>query len=97
MGDPWVFIINEAMHFGKPVVATDAVGAAFDMIENGKNGFIVPEKDDNALFIAMKKILFDSELEKSMGKSSSEIIESSFKYKNMVKGFKNGVNYVLKC
>jgi glycosyltransferase involved in cell wall biosynthesis len=96
MGDPWVFIINEAMEFRKPVIATDAVGAAFDMIDNGKNGFIVPEKDVNALFVSMKKILSNEKLEDEMGNRSGQIIKSSFQYQNMVEGFQSAVNYVLK-
>lgn len=95
MGDPWVFILNEAMYFEKPVIATDAVGAAFDMIEQGENGFMVPEKNEIALYEAMGKILSNSQLESTMGKRSAEIIRSSFRYSNMVEGFKNAIDHVL--
>lgn len=95
MGDPWVFVVNEAMYFGKPVIVTDAVGALFDMIRDGENGFIVPEKDSNAIFRALKKILSDSELEKKMGKKSQSIIEGGFKYEHMVSGFERSVESVL--
>lgn len=95
MGDPWVFVVNEAMYFGKPVIVTDAVGASFDMIRDGENGFIVPEKDGNAIFSALKKILSDSELEKKMGKKSQSIIEMGFKYDHMVGGFWRAVESVL--
>ena len=94
MGDPWVFIVNEAMYFGKPVIATDAVGAAFDMIEDGVNGFMVPEKDSDALYGAIKKIISDPELEKQMGDESKRIIEGGFRYKHMVEGFRKAVEYV---
>lgn len=69
MADPWVLVVNEAMYFGKPVIATDAVGAAFDMVKDGENGFMVPEKDSEALYEAMKKILSDPELEEKWGKN----------------------------
>ena len=92
--DPWVFIVNEAMYFGKPVIASDAVGAAFDMIKDGVNGFIVPEKDSDALYSAMKKILSDPDLEKKMGEESKRIIEEGFRYGNMVDGFKEAIEYV---
>ncbi len=94
LGDPWVFVLNEAMYFGKPVIATDAVGAAFDMIENDKNGFLVPEKNSDAIYEAMKTILSDEDLEKSMGKRSRKIIEEGFQHENMVNGFKIAIDYV---
>jgi glycosyltransferase involved in cell wall biosynthesis len=95
MGDPWVFVVNEAMHCGKPVIATDAVGAAFDMIKNGQNGFVVPERDSNALYEAMKMILSDPGLQEEMGKQSKRIIEEGFTYEHMVEGFMKALNHVL--
>ena len=94
MADPWVFIVNEAMYFGNPVIATDAVGAAFDMIKDGVNGFMVPEKDSAALYSAMKKIISDPVLEKKMGEESKRVIEEEFRYENMVSGFRKAVEYI---
>jgi glycosyltransferase involved in cell wall biosynthesis len=90
----WCYVVNEAMHCGKPVIATDAVGAAFDMIKNGESGFIVPEKDVNALYGALKKIISDSDLAMKMGMKSKKIIEEGFRYENMVKGFEKAVECV---
>ena len=94
--DPCPLVVNEAMYFGKPVIATDAVGAAFDMIEDGKNGFMVPEKDHVALYEAMKKILSDPELEKKMEEESKRIIKERFRYAHMVDGFREAVESVLR-
>ncbi len=96
IGDPWVFTVNEAMYFGKPVIVTDAVGAAFDMIEDGKNGFLVKEKSSDELYHAMKKILSDPELKQRMGEESKRIIEERYTYDNMINGFKSTVDYLLK-
>ncbi len=95
IGDPWVFVLNEAMYFGKPVIATDAVGAAYDMIINGKNGFIVHEKDSESLYKSMRDILSNHELKMKMGNKSKEIINENFRYKNMVDGFKKTINYLI--
>ncbi|HML05514.1 MAG TPA: glycosyltransferase family 4 protein [Methanobacterium sp.] len=94
MVDAWAFVVNEAMYCGKPVIATDAVGSAFDMIKNGKNGFIVPEKNSDALYDSMKIILSDEKLRKEMGMESKKIIEKGFKYENMIEGFSKAVEYV---
>ena len=94
LADPWVFTINEAMFFGKPVIATDAVGAAYDMIKDNINGFMVPEKNSDALFNAMKKIISNPELENKMCLESKKIISEGFQYENMVDGFNKAVDYV---
>ncbi|AUB59681.1 hypothetical protein BK009_02710 [Methanobacterium subterraneum] len=96
MVDAWAFVVNEAMYYENPVIASDAVGSAFDMIKNGENGFIVPEKDSKALYNAMKVILSNDELREKMGKRSKKIVETGFSYKNMVEGFQNAINFVKK-
>ena len=94
MVDAWAFVVNEAMYCGKPVIASDAVGSAFDMIKNGKNGFVVPEKDTDALYDSIKTIMSDEHLRKEMGRKSKEIVENGFMYENMVKGFSKAIEYV---
>ena len=47
--DIWGLVINEAMGYGVPVVATDRCGAALEMIKNGYNGAIVPANNVAAL------------------------------------------------
>jgi len=69
MGDPWVFVLNEAMLHGKPVIATDAVGGAYDFIQNGVNGFMVPEKNVDELYKAIKTIIDNPRLQEKMGKN----------------------------
>lgn len=44
--DIWGLITNESMAFGVPVVATDRCISALEMINNGKNGYIIPVEDD---------------------------------------------------
>ena len=89
--DIWVRAVNDAMGAGKPVIATDVVGAAFDMVKSGINGFIVPEKDSDALYKAIKKIISEPELAKRMGEKSKRILEQGFTYEHMIKGFMKAV------
>lgn len=95
MADPCPLTMNEAMHFGKPVIATNAVGSAFDMIKDGKNGFIIPEKDPNALYCVLKKILLDPQIQKKMGIESRQMTEKNFKYEHMVAAFCSALSKVL--
>jgi glycosyltransferase involved in cell wall biosynthesis len=41
-------VLTEAMAMGKPIIATDTAGCR-DTVEPGKNGFLVPVQDANAL------------------------------------------------
>ena len=47
--EPWGMPLNEGAAAGLPLVSTDAVGAAHDLIEDGVNGFRVPAGDVEAL------------------------------------------------
>ncbi len=63
--DIWGLVVNEAMGYGTPVVATDQCGAAMEMIENGKNGMIVPAEDENALTKAICLILNNADAQEA--------------------------------
>ncbi len=91
--DACPLVVNEAMYFSKPVITSDAVGTTF-MVKNGTNGYVVPERNPDALFKALYKILSDSELEKRMGEASKNIINEGFTYQNMIDGFNQAVNYL---
>jgi glycosyltransferase involved in cell wall biosynthesis len=55
--EPWGMVLNEAAAAGLPLVATDGVGAAYDIIENGVNGFRVPVDDEHALAALVREAL----------------------------------------
>jgi glycosyltransferase involved in cell wall biosynthesis len=47
--EPWALVVQEALAAGRPVVASDAVGAAYDLVADRKNGGIFPAGDLSAL------------------------------------------------
>jgi len=47
--DGWGVVVNQAVGAGLPAICSDAVGAARDLIEPGRNGAIVPAGDVEAL------------------------------------------------
>ena len=83
--------ISDAMYFGKPVISTNVVGFAYDLIENGVNGFMVPQKDADALYNAMKAIISNPALEKRMGEESKQKMKKEFTSEHMIKAFKKAV------
>ncbi len=51
--ETWGLAINEAMASGRMIIASNKCGGAIDLIENGKNGFVI-EPDLPALFEVLK-------------------------------------------
>ena len=91
--EPWGLVINEAMNQGCPIIATDAVGAAAGgLVENGKNGFVVQERDSEVLKNAINKLISDESLRLKMSSCSKERIKD-WTQENMVRGFIDAVEY----
>ena len=74
--DGWGVVINQAMAAGLPIISTDQVGAADDLIEDGKNGFIVSAGQMEPLFQAMKKLCDNSTLRADMSAANSRLAPS---------------------
>lgn len=93
--ETWGLVINEAMNQGVPVVATDAVGAAAGgLVQSGVNGFIVPERDSEALAQAMRRILVDENLRRQMSHNARQIV-AGWDNERMVKGFREAIDYAV--
>jgi glycosyltransferase involved in cell wall biosynthesis len=52
--EPWAVAVAEAMAAGLPVIGTEAVGAAPDLITPKKNGLIIPTQNPRALATALQ-------------------------------------------
>jgi glycosyltransferase involved in cell wall biosynthesis len=74
--EPWGFVLNEAMEFGLPLVVSEAVGAGPDLVLSGKNGFVVPVGDAEALAGVLKHLQEDESLRRRMGETSRLVIEN---------------------
>ena len=57
--ETWGMAMQEAAAVGLPLIATDAPGAAHDLIEDGVNGYRVPAEDVAALHDALVKAAAD--------------------------------------
>jgi glycosyltransferase involved in cell wall biosynthesis len=71
--DQWGMVLNEAALAGLPLVATEAVGAAHDLIEPGRNGSIIKTGSADELVRALTPLVTHSELLTSAGARSKEI------------------------
>ena len=91
--DCWGLVMNEAMSYSKPVISTDTTGSAHDLIKQGVNGYMVPQKNSEELYKALKKILSDEKLQTSMGKESKKIIDNNHTFDKMAQGFLDAITF----
>lgn len=89
--EAWGLTVNEALQCGKPVIATDAVGAAYDLL-NGKNGRMIRQNCSKELENALEDFLF-----RKMEKNVKEECINQYKksnYENMITGFINALEKI---
>jgi len=73
--ETWGLVVNEAMAVGLPIITTDKVGSSADLVKNFKNGIVVPARDVDRLYQAIKEIITDPFLIKKMSANSKKIIK----------------------
>jgi glycosyltransferase involved in cell wall biosynthesis len=73
--EAWGFTVNEAMSMSRPVIATDAVAAAYDLVEDGVTGFRVRAADEEQLAARMVELAQDPERARAMGVEARKRIE----------------------
>jgi glycosyltransferase involved in cell wall biosynthesis len=67
----------EAMALGRPIVASDIPGMR-EVIEDGRNGLLVPPRDPSALRAAILRLVTDSELRRRLGAAARDDAEHRF-------------------
>jgi N-acetylgalactosamine-N,N'-diacetylbacillosaminyl-diphospho-undecaprenol 4-alpha-N-acetylgalactosaminyltransferase len=79
----FVMVLLEALACDTPVVAANCETGTSEIIENGKNGLLVPVEDEEALKAAMEKLFYDKELYKKI-KANTRKSVGRFSVKNIV-------------
>ena len=74
--EPWGLVVNEAMCAGLPIVLSEEIGCAEDLVRAGVNGATFRAGDVTGLAEAMRPILADAGLRAAWGRASLERIES---------------------
>jgi glycosyltransferase involved in cell wall biosynthesis len=73
LSEPWGMPLNEGAAAGLPLVSTDAAGAAYELIEDGINGFRVRAGEPAALQEALAVLVADDAFRRAAGEHSREI------------------------
>ena len=71
--EPWGVVVNEAAACGLPLVLSERVGAARDLLRDGENGVLVPAGDVTAAAAALRRLAGAPELRRRMGARSRDL------------------------
>lgn len=80
--EPWGVSVQEAMAAGLPVITSEFVGSAVDLIKEGQNGFIYKSENIQEL---KEKILTTLSLNKAEVKKINDIILNNWSYESTLK------------
>lgn len=91
--EPWGLVVNEAMHAGLPVIASDGVGAAAGgLVRDAHNGFVVAERDRDGLALAISSLLDDPQRAALMGERGRGDV-AAFNYDRMADAFVSAAEF----
>jgi len=74
--EPFAVVVNEAMCCGCPVIASDRVGAAEDLIAHGRTGFVYTVADIDKLARTLSQALASRDALHEMGRAARERMRS---------------------
>ena len=79
-------VVLEAMAAGKAVVVTD-VGDNRHLIENGRNGIIVPQKDPQKMAQEIERLILDKGLREELGKNALRKVIADCSVRRMARNY----------
>jgi glycosyltransferase involved in cell wall biosynthesis len=74
-GETWGLAVNEAMACGKPIIVSDKVGCANDLVKPGANGNIFKHGDIESLYTYLKELTVSKDKLREYGEHSGHIIK----------------------
>lgn len=77
------YALLEAMHAQLPIIAT-TVGGVPEIIQDSKNGILVPPTDDEALTIAINKLLQNKNLAEQFARQANSDVNTKFTLQEMI-------------
>ena len=72
--ETWGVVVNEAAASGLPLVLSNRVGAAYDLLRDGQNGVLVPAGDVAATTAALARLAADGRFREHAGRWSLELV-----------------------
>lgn len=94
--DPWAISVVEAMQAETPVIVSNAVGAAHDLVAEGETGYVTPVKNASVIAHRLETLYSDPELQQEMGLNAKERVSELATYDGMESGFVNAIEYAVR-
>ena len=91
--DPSPKTLNEAMNFELPIITTNQVGTAPDLIEETESGLVYNAGDIKQLTEHLKKLISDKKLRKKMGRTAKKTLDNWSIEKDIV-GIKKALDHI---
>jgi glycosyltransferase involved in cell wall biosynthesis len=74
--EPWGLVVNEAMACGLPIIVSDRVGSADDLIQHGETGLVVGAGSATELASAIGQLAQDEPIRHRMGQAAERLISN---------------------
>lgn len=87
-GETWGLVVNEAMNFSLPIIVSDMVGCADDLVKESENGFLFKCGDLDDLSSKLNKFLTNDNYALKLGLKSLQIIEE-YSNKNIIRSIRS--------
>jgi len=91
--EPWGLAVNEAMCAGLPIVLSDEIGCAEDLVAGRRNGATFPAGDVDRLAAALRTFLVDPQVRARAGKASLERI-AGWSYRGCAEGLRAAIEAI---
>lgn len=93
MDETWGLVVNEAMCFGLPIIASSLVGCSQDLVYQNENGFVFPCGNINKLTECLAQLIRNLNLRKTFGQNSLKIIQK-YSFENDRTGILAALKYI---
>jgi glycosyltransferase involved in cell wall biosynthesis len=73
--EPWGLVVNEAMNFSLPILASDRVGCGPDLVRHGVNGEVFDHSSAEALETSLERCISQPDRLRELGRASLGLVE----------------------
>jgi glycosyltransferase involved in cell wall biosynthesis len=73
-GETWGLAVNEAMAAGRPVIVSDRVGCAPDLVKDDQTGFVFPSGSETQLQACLARLLDNRSFRTELGRNAAREI-----------------------
>mgnify|MGYP001586350172 CR=1 FL=1 len=93
--ETWGLVVNEAMCFSLPIIASNVLGCIPDLVYHGENGYVFNVGDISAFSGYLRILVNDPKKRLDFGRRSFEIIKN-YSYERDIESMRNAVAYIKK-